>query len=114
MFIFQVGPEHAGQYQCQPFNKRGSEGKSPPIQVIIKDPPTLLNRPNAEYIKNVGGSVSFSCLAAGTPKPEIRWRRVCRLYYIYYSARKLVMPILELIPHDHGPRTIFSVHFHFR
>ena len=92
MFIFQVGPEHAGQYQCQPFNKRGSEGKSPPIQVIIKDPPTLLNRPNAEYIKNVGGSVSFSCLAAGTPKPEIRWRRVCRLYYIYYCVRKLVIP----------------------
>ena len=78
MFTLQVGPEHEGQYQCQPFNKRGSEGKSPPIQVIIKDPPTLLNRPNAEYIKNIGGSVSFSCLAAGTPKPEIRWRRVSR------------------------------------
>ena len=74
--LLQVGPEHAGQYQCQPFNKRGSEGKSETITVIIKDPPTLLNKPNAEYIKNVGGSVSFSCLAAGTPKPEIGWRRV--------------------------------------
>ena len=83
MFTLQVGPEHEGQYQCQPFNKRGSEGKSPPIQVIIKDPPTLLNRPNAEYIKNIGGSVSFSCLAAGTPKPEIRWRRVSlRIDYV--------------------------------
>ena len=76
LLLLQVGPEHAGQYQCQPFNKRGSEGKSETITVIIKDPPTLLNKPNAEYIKNVGGSVSFSCLAAGTPKPEIGWRRV--------------------------------------
>ena len=75
-FVFQVTQQHAGQYQCQPFNQRGSSAPSPIIQVIIKDPPTLLSRPNAEYIKNVGGKVSFSCQAAGTPTPDIRWRRV--------------------------------------
>ena len=74
--FLQVSQQHAGQYQCQPFNQRGSAAASPIIQVIIKDPPTLLSRPNAEYIKNVGGKVSFSCQAAGTPTPDIRWRRV--------------------------------------
>merc|ERR1712001_58620 len=73
---FQVNQQHSGQYQCQPFNQRGSAAPSPNIRVIIKDPPTLLSRPNEEYIKNVGSSVSFSCQAAGTPKPEIHWRRV--------------------------------------
>jgi len=72
----QVSQQHAGQYSCQPFNQRGSAAPSPIIQVIIKDPPTLLSRPNNEYIKNVGGKVSFACQAAGTPTPDIRWRRV--------------------------------------
>ena len=78
-FDLQVSQQHAGQYSCQPFNQRGSAAPSPIIQVIIKDPPTLLSRPNNEYIKNVGGKVSFSCQAAGTPTPDIRWRRV-RIY----------------------------------
>ena len=75
-FVLQVTQQHAGQYSCQPFNQRGSAAPSPIIQVIIKDPPTLLSRPNNEYIKNVGGKVSFACQAAGTPTPDIRWRRV--------------------------------------
>ena len=104
-FVLQVTQQHAGQYSCQPFNQRGSAAPSPIIQVIIKDPPTLLSRPNNEYIKNVGGKVSFSCQAAGTPTPDIRWRRVRisifnKVYFKYvpephFVSKNFSNPILK-------------------
>ena len=46
------------------------------FQVVIKDPPEFVKRPELEYIKDVGGKVSMPCRAVGTPKPTITWRRV--------------------------------------
>jgi 23S rRNA G2069 N7-methylase RlmK/C1962 C5-methylase RlmI len=46
------------------------------FQVVIKDPPEFVKRPELEYVKDVGGKVSMPCRAVGTPKPTIIWRRV--------------------------------------
>ena len=69
-------PKHAGEYTCQPYNLRGSQGKSKPMIVEIRDPPTIVRRPEAEYQRNVGGKVTMPCQAAGPPKVTISWRRV--------------------------------------
>ena len=72
-------PKHAGEYTCQPYNLRGSQGKSKPMIVEIRDPPTIVRRPEAEYQRNVGGKVTMPCQAAGPPKVTISWRRVNNL-----------------------------------
>ena len=62
---------------------------SPISQVIIKDPPTLLSRPNNEYIKNVGDEVSFSCQAAENPSTDIRWKRVRnKNTYLFFTKNR--------------------------
>ena len=76
LMTFQVMPKHAGEYTCQPYNLRGSQGKSKPMIVEIRDPPTIVRRPEAEYQRNVGGKVTMPCQAAGPPKVTISWRRV--------------------------------------
>jgi hypothetical protein len=92
ILIDMVTYEHAGDYQCQPFNKRGSAGLSAVIQVQIRDPPTLMKRPESEYVRNVGGTVSFSCQAMGTPTPKITWRRV-----IFLLCLSEIMSIIKFL-----------------
>eukprot|EP00095_Tigriopus_kingsejongensis_P006307 snap_masked-scaffold61_size441589-processed-gene-2.1 protein:Tk06307 transcript:snap_masked-scaffold61_size441589-processed-gene-2.1-mRNA-1 annotation:"protein turtle isoform x8" len=76
ILIDRVSQEHAGDYECTPFNIHGNDGSSKTMQVIIKDPPTILRRPEQEYHRSVGGKVAMPCRAIGTPKPDISWRRV--------------------------------------
>ena len=58
-------------------------------QVVIKDPPEFVKRPELEYIKDVGGKVSMPCRAVGTPRPTILWRRVRGHSQITYRHFKL-------------------------
>ena len=78
-----MSPKHAGEYTCQPYNIRGSQGKSKPMTIEIRDPPTIVRRPEAEYQRNVGGKVTMPCQAAGPPKVSISWRRVSLLFDLH-------------------------------
>jgi len=49
---FKVGNEHAGDYTCIPYNREGSKGPSDTIQVIIKDPPEFITRPDQVLFLN--------------------------------------------------------------
>jgi hypothetical protein len=71
-----VTDEHRGDYVCKPFNIHGSAGASEIMHVVIKDPPTLVERPKKEYHKASGEKVTMPCAAVGTPRPKISWRRV--------------------------------------
>ena len=42
--LFRVSEEHAGDYECKPYNIHGTAGASKTMTVIIKDPPTLIRR----------------------------------------------------------------------
>ena len=89
-FFLQVSPKHAGEYTCQPYNIRGSQGKSKPMTIEIRDPPTIVRRPEAEYQRNVGGKVTMPCQAAGPPKVSISWRRVSLLFWFVYTRMALI------------------------
>ena len=52
------------------------------MTIEIRDPPTIVRRPEAEYQRNVGGKVTMPCQAAGPPKVSISWRRVSLLLLI--------------------------------
>ena len=78
-----MSPKHAGEYTCQPYNIRGSQGKSKPMTIEIRDPPTIVRRPEAEYQRNVGGKVTMPCQAAGPPKVSISWRRVSLFFRLH-------------------------------
>ena len=41
----------------------------------ISDPPRFIIRPDATYVKTLGQSVTMACSAAGTPLPQITWRK---------------------------------------
>ncbi|XP_059095272.1 protein turtle-like isoform X4 [Tigriopus californicus] len=76
ILIDRVTQEHAGDYVCTPYNIHGTGRSSKVMQVIIKDPPTMLRRPEQEYHRSVGDKITMPCRAIGTPKPKISWRRV--------------------------------------
>ena len=56
------------------------------MTIEIRDPPTIVRRPEAEYQRNVGGKVTMPCQAAGPPKVSISWRRVS-LRFWFASTR---------------------------
>ncbi len=95
ILIDYVTDAHAGDYQCHPFNKRGSSGPSPIIVVQIRDPPTLMTRPDTEYVRNIGSSVSFTCMAVGNPKPDISWRRVIKDTNYTFLTVVLILVLLS-------------------
>ena len=76
ILIDRVSEEHAGDYVCKPFNIHGNAAESKVMSVIIKDPPTLIRRPDQEYHRSAGDKVTLPCGAVGTPRPTITWRRV--------------------------------------
>jgi len=76
ILIDKVSSEHQGNYECTPYNLRGTAGKSGVMQVLMKDPPTFASRAEAEYHRNVGGKVEFPCIGMGDPRPTTTWRRV--------------------------------------
>ena len=92
-FFLQVSPKHAGEYTCQPYNIRGSQGKSKPMTIEIRDPPTIVRRPEAEYQRNVGGKVTMPCQAAGPPKVSISWRRVSLLFDLLPGGMSFQNPL---------------------
>lgn len=68
--------DNAGDYVCSPFNIHGNFAPSEVMSVVIKDPPTLIRRPEQKYHVSAGDKVTLPCGAIGTPKPTITWRRV--------------------------------------
>ena len=74
--------EHQGTYRCKPYNIHGTAGESTDMKVEVKNPPTLMKRPELQYHKSVGDKVSMPCMALGKPEPTITWRRVSFLFFV--------------------------------
>lgn len=78
LYFSSVDESHAGRYSCTPYNKLGSEGPSPLIQVIVQRPPIFTIKPKQIYVHKLGETVVMSCDAAdedGEHRAVVQWRR---------------------------------------
>jgi immunoglobulin superfamily member 9B len=78
LLFTRVSEDHQGIYTCQPYNAKGTQGVSNPMEVVVRNPPSFSVEPEALYQKKVGETVEMNCVATegdGTTKPTIRWQR---------------------------------------
>jgi len=104
LHITKVTKAHAGDYTCTPYNIHGTTGTSGIMQVHVRDPPTIKVKPEDQYVKNVGSSVTLPCSASGVPTPSIEWRRKDghQLPKGRHDISQGVLKIKGLVKKDHG------------
>ncbi|XP_040573911.1 protein turtle isoform X4 [Lepeophtheirus salmonis] len=103
LIIESVNQRQAGEYVCTPYNIHGTAGPSGVMQVLIKDPPTLMRRPEKLYHRSVGGKVTMPCGAIGVPHPDIKWRKLRgRLPHKRSKVYNGELTIENLRKSDHG------------
>ncbi|XP_046738764.1 protein borderless isoform X1 [Diprion similis] len=76
LYFSKVNETHSGSYTCTPFNNLGTEGPSPPINVIVQRPPVFTVTPQNFYIQKLGESIEIPCDARDgdqTHRPTIVW-----------------------------------------
>ncbi|KAI5094910.1 protein turtle-like A, partial [Silurus meridionalis] len=76
VFIATANDDAVGTYTCTAYNSYGTMGQSEPTKVVLKDPPTFLVSPEAEYLQEVGRELVIPCQAYGDPAPKITWTKV--------------------------------------
>lgn len=75
----QVNESHSGRYTCTPMNNLGTEGPSPPMNVIVQRPPMFTIVPHNLYLRKPGETLEIPCDAVDgndNHKPKIAWLRV--------------------------------------
>ncbi|KAG9270615.1 hemicentin-2-like [Astyanax mexicanus] len=75
--VLELGPlepSHAGTYTCRAENSGGQTQKDFSLTVYVS--PTILGSGQAVEVGGfLGESVSFECVAVGSPAPKLRWLR---------------------------------------
>ncbi|CAH1240507.1 HSPG2 [Branchiostoma lanceolatum] len=67
-----VRPGDEGRYQCQATNQFGSENQE--VTLSLEAAPTMTVKPEVRNVM-LGSTAVFTCLASGSPPPEITWRK---------------------------------------
>lgn len=78
LYFTKVNESHSGRYTCTPGNELGTEGPSPPINVIVQRPPMFTIVPHNLYLRKSGETVEMPCDAVDgddNHKPKIAWLR---------------------------------------
>lgn len=76
LYFSKVDETHSGSYTCTPFNNLGTEGPSPPINVIVQRPPVFTVTPQHLYMRKLGESLEIPCDARDgdqAHRPTIVW-----------------------------------------
>ncbi|XP_074600813.1 cell adhesion molecule Dscam1-like [Brevipalpus obovatus] len=71
LFLDKVGRDDRGAYQCMVSNGYSSAQKASFLR-LIDDPPTFLHTFEGITMEK-GGPLSLSCVATGTPLPQVTW-----------------------------------------
>ncbi|XP_066569261.1 hemicentin-1 isoform X1 [Amia ocellicauda] len=73
----ELGPlqlSHAGTYTCLARNREGESRKD--YQITVQVPPSILGSGRPEEMSvPAGEELTLKCLAMGTPKPQLTWRK---------------------------------------
>ncbi|MBN3299469.1 HMCN1 protein, partial [Amia calva] len=73
----ELGPlqlSHAGTYTCLARNREGESRKD--YQITVQVPPSILGSGRPEEMSAPAGEeLTLKCLAMGTPKPQLTWRK---------------------------------------
>ncbi|KAJ8316251.1 hypothetical protein KUTeg_006265 [Tegillarca granosa] len=85
LLVKRVEQIDAGQYSCIPLSTAGRGDTSPIVQIVVRDPPRFVLRPEEHYIRKPGEGVTMICSAAGTPEPVVTWRRVLTTPHAPYN-----------------------------
>ncbi len=72
-YTFLANPARAGEYRVVVSNERGSVSAET-ATVDVQTKPVFTTHPSAQTA-TVGGSVTFTAVAAGNPAPQIKWRK---------------------------------------
>jgi hypothetical protein len=78
LYFTKVNESHSGHYTCTPGNELGTEGPSPPINVIVQRPPMFTVVPHKLYLRKPGETIELPCDAVDgddNHKPKIAWLR---------------------------------------
>ncbi|KAL3267564.1 hypothetical protein HHI36_011683 [Cryptolaemus montrouzieri] len=76
LLISKVDESHNGRYTCTPFNKLGTQGPSPPMNVVVQKPPVFVASPNNMYIRKLGEPIEIPCDARdgnNGHRPTVVW-----------------------------------------
>ncbi|PSN47234.1 Protein borderless [Blattella germanica] len=61
LYFTKVDETHSGKYTCTPGNRLGTEGPSPPINVIVQRPPMFTIVPHNLYLRKPGDTLEMPC-----------------------------------------------------
>ncbi|GFR22306.1 titin [Trichonephila clavata] len=73
LILNSVTTENDGNYTCVAKNNFGSDRHSAVLK--IKASPKWINQPN-NIITVIGDAITASCIASGSPTPQITWRKI--------------------------------------
>ena len=86
-----MNESHSGHYTCTPGNDLGTEGPSPPINVIVQRPPMFTVVPHNLYLRKPGETIELPCDAVDgddNHKPKIAWLRVSAYHLHHVVAER--------------------------
>jgi len=62
-------------YSCTPYNIIGTHGESPKMELLVRPPPVMVQRPQEEVRVNAGQPFNASCSGKGDPTPKVFWEQ---------------------------------------
>lgn len=80
-FLFFNRNNHAGKYQCTPYNILGTMGASEIMNIIVQHPPEFVVKPKSVYVKRNGENITINCTATAhqeeteNDRVDVEWRR---------------------------------------
>lgn len=77
MQINQSEEDDMGKYECVAENPVGTEhSKSTSLYVKVRRvSPQFSRQPERQYEVPMGGNLSLTCVAVGSPMPYVKWRK---------------------------------------
>ncbi|XP_068699347.1 basement membrane-specific heparan sulfate proteoglycan core protein-like isoform X3 [Montipora foliosa] len=99
LMIRNAQHSHGGAYKCEVTNRVGSVHSQ--IVIIVQEAPKITVIPQKSQIK-IGESTEFTCIASGSPVPDLTWRKLNGSLPANSTVQGGVLTITNVTKNDAG------------
>ncbi|CAH3185759.1 unnamed protein product [Porites lobata] len=90
---------YGGVYRCKVTNRVGSVQSE--VAIFVQEAPKVMVTPQSSRVKT-GETVQFTCIASGSPSPDLTWRKVNGSLPVSSTVQRGVLKIANVTQKDAG------------